>query len=108
MPSTISSPVDGMGSLATVSATASASSLSELHVNQQLLKNGLYRKGYLSETFLSFFAGVLPDAAATSAIPLLDLTPNAASKVVCTTVRGGMVVEGELSPWCACDSPCAT
>lgn len=47
---------------------------------------------------------MLPDAAATSATPLLDLTPNAASKVVCTTARGGMVVEGELGPWCACDS----
>jgi hypothetical protein len=27
---------------------------------------------------------------------LLDLTPNTASKVVCTAARGGMVVVGDL------------
>jgi len=54
--------------------------------------------GYLSETFLRFFAGVLPDDATTSVARLLDLTPNTASKVDCTATRGGMMVDGDLEP----------
>jgi len=94
MPSTTSSPVTGVGSSATVPTTVSTtvvtSSLSEHRVNQKPPKNERGEEGYLSETFLRFLAGVLPDAAASSATVRLDLTPNAASKVVCTAGRGGM------------------
>lgn len=98
MLSTTSSPVGRTGSSATVSTTVDTSSLPVHHTDQQLPTNERLGEGYLSDTFLRFFAGVLPDAAATSAAALLDLTPNAASKVVCTIGRGGMVV-GSLRPW---------
>lgn len=94
MPSVISSPVAGIGSSATVSTTVVTSSLTEHGTNQQLSTDGCGEERYLSETFLRFFAGVLPDAATTSAILLLDFTLNAASNVLCTAGRGGMVVSG--------------
>ena len=94
MPSTISSPVAGIGSSATASTTVVTSSLGKHRVNQRSPANECRGEGYLSETFLRFFAGALPDAVASSAAVLLDLTPNTASKVLCTAGRGGMMVVG--------------
>lgn len=94
MLSTTSSPVGGTGSSATVSTTVDTSSLPGHHTNQRLSTDERRGEGYLSDTFLRFFAGALPDAVTTSAAVLFDLTPNAASKVVCTAARGGMVVVG--------------
>jgi len=96
MTSITSSPVGWIGSSATVLTTVVTSSLLGDRTNQYLLTKERRGEGHLSETFLRFFAGVLPDAAATSAATFLDLTPNTASKVVCTAARGGMVVGGDF------------
>jgi hypothetical protein len=82
----------GAGSSSTVSTTVVTSSLLGHRMSQRLSPNECHWEGYLSETFLRFSAGTLVDAVATSAAPLLRLTPNTASNVVCTAARGGMMV----------------